>query len=328
MRRIIATIGAVALAAALLIPGADAARPFAKPIKTPRPTATAVPTATPTATPTGINSVNVASIVALKSALADNAVDEIVVANGTYHISSATAQASDSLYIGSAYAGRTRPVTVRAATLGGVTFDAAGASVGMYVVNGAHGQTWDGFHFANVHPIDTGTIVIGGDPTFVPAYDLTFRHITLDASNHRQTTGDVNAQGIYFAHALGRGPHDILLEDITVVGTDPLGLWSAIHGYHGTTSAPPADHVTIRRLTVTGTLFAIVLWYDTAVQHDWLIDTGTITGAQSYAIRFESVGAQNITLANLTSTGSGSGGFYSSMGANPPGVTFVNDSLR
>ncbi len=30
----------------------------------------------------------------------------------------------------------------------------------------------------------------------------------------------------------------------------------------------------------------------------------------------------------MTSTGSGQFGFYSSLGANPPGVTFINDSFR
>ena len=191
--------------------------PTAIPTPVPTPVPTAAPTPTPTPTPpTTQKVVQVSSIVALKTALADNSVDEIVVANGTYHVSAAASRASDSLYIGGAYAARNRPVTVRAATIGGVTFDAGGASVGMYILDGAHDQTWDGFHFANVHPVDTGTVVIGGDPTYVPPFNFTLRHITLDASNHRQSTSDINAQGIYFANALGRGPHDFLLEDITV----------------------------------------------------------------------------------------------------------------
>jgi hypothetical protein len=101
-----------------------------------------------------------------------------------------------------------------------------------------------------------------------------------------------------------------------------------VHAYHGTAAAPPSYNVTIRRLKVVGTLFPIVLWNDTAVQHDWLIDGATISGARSYAVRFESVGARNIVLNAVSSTGSGYGGFYSSMGANPPGVSFTNDSLR
>ena len=38
--------------------------------------------------------------------------------------------------------------------------------------------------------------------------------------------------------------------------------------------------------------------------------------------------ASDVVLANITSTGSGQMGFYSSMGTNPPGVTMVNNSFR
>ena len=49
-------------------------------------------------------------------------------------------------------------------------------------------------------------------------------------------------------------------------------------------SHPPSYNVTVRRLNVTGTLFPIVLWNDSAVQHDWLIDGASIRGASSYAV--------------------------------------------
>ena len=86
--------------------------------------------------------------------------------------------------------------------------------------------------------------------------------------------------------------------------------------------------MTIRRLTVTGTLFPVVLWYNTGIQRTWLIDGATLSGAHSYAVRFESTGASDIVFANMVSTGSGLGGFYSSLGSNPPGVTFINDNLH
>ena len=35
-----------------------------------------------------------------------------------------------------------------------------------------------------------------------------------------------------------------------------------------------------------------------------------------------------ITLKDITSTGSGWQGFYSSKGSNPPGVTFINNSFQ
>ena len=66
------------------------------------------PTANPTPAP-GTQSARVTSIPALLTALADNAVTDIVVANGRYRVSPAASQASDSLWIGSRFAGRTRP---------------------------------------------------------------------------------------------------------------------------------------------------------------------------------------------------------------------------
>ena len=68
-------------------------------------------------------SVRVTSISALLTKLADNSVREIVVANGTYRVSPSGRQAANSLWIGGdRYARRTRPITVRAETIGGVTF--------------------------------------------------------------------------------------------------------------------------------------------------------------------------------------------------------------
>ncbi len=309
------------------------ATPTPAPTGTPTPAPTTTPTAPPTPVPTpplGLTSVRVSSVTDLLSALADNSFDEIVVTNGTYYVSPANSQRSDSLYIGARYAGRTRPITVRAETRGGVTFDGGGGTSygGLTFAAGAHDQAWDGFNFANMVAIDTGIIVFGGDPTLIAPHHITLRSITLKSTCRRPSSSNINAQGVYFAQALGVGPHDLLVEDLTVDGSDPFSLWSAIHAYHGTVVAPPSYNVTIRRLKVTGTPFPIVLWDDTAVQHDWLIDGATISGAGSYAVRFESVGARNILLNAMTSTGSGYGGFYSSMGTTPPGVSFTNDSLR
>jgi hypothetical protein len=291
---------------------------------------TPVPTPTPTPPPSGLKTVTVSSIGALLSTLADNSVDEVVVANGTYHVSTAASQQADSLWIGGRYAGRTRPVTVRAATIGGVTFDGTGGSGygGLTFADGAHDQTWDGFKFANMTGSQTGIVVFGGDPTLPPPHHITLRHTTLMSTCRRPTDLNINAQGVYFAHAAGVGPHDLLVEDLTVDGSDPLSLWSAIHAYHGDFSHPPAYNVTIRRLTVKGTLNAVVLWNNTGIQRNWLIEGATITGAKERAIRFESIGATNIVLKDIVSTGSALGGFYSSLGSNPPGVSFVNDNLH
>ena len=116
---------------------------------TPTPTSIAS-TSTPTPTTSAFRSVRVSSIAALKIALADNTIDEIVVVNGTYHVSTAGSQASDSLWIGSQFAGRTRSILVRAETTGGVIFDGGGAKYfgGISFEDGAHHQEWRGFVFA------------------------------------------------------------------------------------------------------------------------------------------------------------------------------------
>jgi hypothetical protein len=286
----------------------------------------------PTRTPMpGLRSVRVSSIVALKAALADDTVDDIVVADGTYEISDSVNQAGDSLWIGSAYASRTRPVTVRAQTIGGVTFDGGGGALGGISFNGgAHDQTWDGFHFANGVTSSTGVIVFGGYAGMAASYDITLEHITIEASCHRVNPGATD-HGVYFSYALD-GWHDIELDDLTVNATDPMGLATAIHMDHGDPTEAPnvaAHGVTVRRLTFNGNRTidsqqAILLWYPPI--HDWLFDGATITDAGGLAVRFESTPASGIVFQNMTSTNSG--GFYSSQGANPAGVTFINDDLH
>ena len=98
--------------------------------------------------------VHVRSIAALKKALANNRVSEIIVKNGRYRVSSAGLNRSNSLWIGKRFAGRTRHVTVRAQTRGGVTFDGGGTRYfgGLSFEQGAHHQTWKGFVFANGIP--------------------------------------------------------------------------------------------------------------------------------------------------------------------------------
>jgi hypothetical protein len=85
--------------------------------------------------------------------------------------------------------------------------------------------------------------------------------------------------------------------------------------------------VTIRRLRVTGTQQAIILWDDTL--RDITVDVADIVGALDVAVRYEAPGASGVTLSNIVSTGSGSGsGFHSSLGSNPPGLTLDNNDLR
>ena len=264
------------------------------------------------------------SIPALLTALADNTVDEIVVANGTYHVSPAGSQRSDSLWIGARFAGRTRAVTVRAETRGGVTFDGGGATsfTGLAFVDAVHDQTWDGFKFANGQATNTGIISFGGNAGVAGSHHITLSHITILAS----CTGhnDQNDHGIYFSWA-SDGPHDILIEDLTVDGSGPTPLSAALHFYHSDSANRNAWNVTIRRLVVTGTYQAVILWDSTL--RNITIDGATITNARYNAVRYENPGS-GIVLKDITSSGSGQRGFSSSMGTNPPGVTFVNNSFQ
>jgi hypothetical protein len=271
----------------------------------------------------------VSSIPTLLSALANDAVGEIVVANGTYQVRSAGSQQSDSLWIGRRFAARTRPVVVRAETLGGVIFDGGGTPYfgGLSFEEGAHHQTWDGFTFANGQATDTGVIVFGGYAGLAAPHHITLRNLTILAScTGRATSASApgNDHAIYVSHAVD-GPHDLLIEDVTVDGRD--GLATAIVFYHSDASNRNGWNVTVRRLHVTGTQQAIILWDPTL--HDITVDTADITDALSTAVTYESPGASGIVFANITSTGSGSGkGFVSTLGATPSGVTFLNDSFH
>jgi hypothetical protein len=273
----------------------------------------------------------VTSVSALKSALVDNTVDVIVMPPGTYHFSTSRG-ASDSLWLGGAISGgpnvaaRTRPVTIRGT---GVTLDGGGGSGdGLAFEDGVHDMTWDGFTLANFVPVSTGAVVFGGyDPTGrAGAHHITLRNITIARSVHRSSSGSTQDHAFYFAHAQGQGPHDLLLENITIDGTDPLSIWGGIHSYHGDALNPPSSNVTIRGLHIYGTTNAVILW--TTGAHDWLIDGADISGAKANAVRYEMVSGLRNTIQNVVSSSSYQGGFYSSLGLNPPGLTLSGNSFH
>jgi hypothetical protein len=270
-------------------------------------------------------SVRVTSIAALKTALADNNIGTITVANGTYAISTASSQQANSLWIGDQFASRTRPVLVRAETRGGVTFDGGGASYfGCISFEGsAHHQTWDGFNCANGTATDTGAIVFGGykDRPGAP-HHITLRAFTVLGSV-RGRSPLPRDHAVYFSYAPSGGVHDILIEDMYVDGAG--GLSSAIHFYHSEPGIPNASNVTIRRLRVRGTDQAIILWDPTL--RNIRIESSTITNARQIAIRYETTGSTGISLINNVSTGSGQSGFYSGQGAAPAGITFSGNSF-
>ena len=297
---------------------------------TPAPTVAPTPAPTvapaPTTAPAGA-SARVASVPALLDKLADNSITDIVVANGTYRVSPAGSQASNSLWIGARFAGRTRPVTVRAETTGGVVFDGGGGNSygGISFVAGAHDQTWDGFTWQNMTPTGptsgtgTGVIVVGGYTGLAAPHHITLRNCTI-----RPIAGTyVGGHNVYVSYATTPGPHDILIDGLKV--DDPNGYTTAaLHFYHSNGTNPNAHDVTVRNLRVTGTQQAIMLWDPTI--RNIVIEDSTITNAKDTAVRYEQ--GSTITLRRVTSTGSGQYGFYSSLGASPPGVTFTDSSLR
>ena len=249
---------------------------------------------------TSLRSVRVTSIPALLRSLADNTVDEIVVANGTYHVSPSGQKKANSLWIGDRFAGRTRPITVRAETVGGVTLDGGGTKAfgALSFEDGAHDQTWDGFRFTNMKAEYTGIIEVGGYMPRRPPYNITIRNMTITSScTGRATTADGRTwdHGIYIANAVGVGPHDILFQNIKVNGRGNLA--SAIHFDHGDAANPPAWNVTVRGLHVVNTQQAIILY--SGGLRNIVFDGADISGAKAYGVRFESKNASGIVFKNI-----------------------------
>ena len=167
-------------------------------------------------------------------------------------------------------------------------------------------------------------MTFGGYPGQAAPHHITMRNITIKASctgSATSASAPTTDHAFYISEAVG-GPHDLRFSDITVDGSGKLA--TAFHFYHSDAANQNGWNITIERLHVRGTQQAIMLW--DATLHDITIDTADISGALRFAIRYE--GGKAITLANVTSTGSGSAGFSSSLGSTPAGVTFVNDSLK
>lgn len=268
-----------------------------------------------------LNSTTVSSIADIKTAAADNGLDEVVVANGTYSIVNATSELSTSLFFGSAFASRTRPVTIRAATDGGVTFDGGGASMcGLFVGVGATLMGWRGFQFANVNPVSTGVVTIGrhisGADEAAPSW-LTFRQITvLGTCLGANSPGNYTDHAFYVSSAALPGAHDILFEDATVVAPADTTryLHSAIHAFgdENATDTTPWN-VTVRRLTYTvksGTLIS------GANIHDWTFEYLLGTDCTVFGAR-QNYDNTNMVYRNCTTTGSGVQGFYNGGTAVP-----------
>ena len=264
-----------------------------------------------------VTTVTVKSIADLYAALAANAPD-ITLAPGNY---------SGDIVVDSRFAGRTAP--------GVVHCDGAVVSGCLRHRGGAHDLDWRSPTFANLTISQTGVIVFGGYAGEPGPSRITIRKPKVLSTVRRTSPDHTTEHAVYFSYATGDWG-DILIEDLDVDATDPMGLTTAIHGDHGYPADAP--NVTARRVTVRRTVFRgsgtqgaavqqpLILW--SPPFHDWLFDGATITNANGVAVRFESIGASGIVFKDVVSTGSRQGGFYSSLGANPPGVTFSGGSLN
>ena len=113
---------------------------------------------------------------------------------------------------------------------------------------------------------------------------------------------DRNDHAVYFSYAVG-GPHDILIDGLTVDGTGPAPLSSALHFYHSDSTNKNAWNTTIRNLVVNGTYQAVILWDSTL--RNITIDGATITNARYNAVRYENPGS-GIVLKDMTRAGQAS----------------------
>ena len=275
--------------------------------------------------PVPLVSARVTSVEALLDKLHDDRLDEIVVADGTYRVAAAALQKPTSLWIGSAYAARTRPILVRSETL--VTFD-GGAAIdfgGITFVDGAHDQAWQGFRFTNGEPTSTGAIVFGGYPNLAPPHHITLRGITVLGLVTRD--GLRHGYPIYFSMAAAPGPHDLLIEDFMAI--DSGASKALLHFFHDTQAGDPpgnfnCQNVIIKGADLSGSPQPIMVYPKSLT--NLLFEDVVIRGAGETAIRYE--GGSGVVFRNVKSTGSAQGGFYSSLGPNPPGVTFDACDLR
>lgn len=321
-RRAFLALGAAG-SAWLASAGIAAGRKHPHPSPTPTPTVTPVPTQSVTITPIpSLVTVQVNSIATLKTALANNANDVIVVANGTYSVAAAQSVAATSLWIDGTYA-RTRPVLVRAQTRGGVTFDRGGGSAqAIRFISGAQNQTWDGFVFANTAVSSSGVVFFGGTLGEAAPHHITMQYCTVDGTNTRDPSSVSSTDhAVYLSYSLD-GPHDITFDNLTVIATNATtGLQSGMHADHGYPADSPnlsAHDIRITNFTFNGnatitTQSAIIMWQPPL--SNWTIDTATITNAGAFAVRYEPIAASGNVISRVTSTGSGSAGFFSSLGA-------------
>lgn len=278
-----------------------------------------------------LNYVNVNSVASLKSAAADSGVDVITIANGTYSCANATDESATSLFFGQNHI-RTRPLIIRPATPGGVTFDGGGATCGMFIGKGAKFLDWsDGFQFANWIPTSSGVVVLArhdtgeAAPSYIALRKFTIQNTCLGSNS----PGNFNDHGIYISSAVG-SVNNVIIEDLTVVApadTTRL-LHSGIQVFGGTALGESGPRgLRIIRPTITAK-DGMLLWHTT--MSDVYISGARMTNCTVFGIR-QQYANSGMQYVNCISTGSGSQGFYCPAAVPdntaPTGTTFSSCSF-
>ena len=258
------------------------------------------------------NVVKVATVPALLATLADDTVDEIVMEDGRYEIAAASLKAPTSLWISKRYAARTRPVLVRAETIGEVTFDAKQERYwgGITFNDGAHDQTWRGFRWVNGEATGTGVVTIGAYQNLAPVHRIRMEDCFIgefwgsDTENH--------GHGVYVSHAMG-GPHTNLVFDrvnVTDIGNHIGGGFHIYHdSYDGEVASLPGyynvEGLIVRNSVYTGCRVGVYVWAHTG--QDMLFEDIRVINARYAGYRYER--GEGVTFRRCTSVGSAVAGF-------------------
>lgn len=256
--------------------------------------------------------------------LADDTVDVIDVADG--RVACPTASTSQGLWIDGRFAARTRPVTVRPHTDGGVVLDGGGADHWEAVVfqDGAHDIAFGPFRLANATVTQGGAIVFGQSGSHVPTgvRDIAMRGWSADGTvRSGSALSQLGDHFVYFSSS-STPSTGITLDDFALSSASPDGLDSAAHFYIQPALGVGPQGVRLRRWRVSGTDQALV-FYDATLAGVSVEDTA-IAGARKYAVRYHDP-ARSVTLQNVVSTGSGLKGLLADSGT--AGLTLAVCSL-
>lgn len=266
--------------------------------------------------------VAVSNWAALRSALADNTVDRIIAEDGRY----AVGGGGGTGWIGAAFAGRTRPVTVQARNKHKAIIEGGWLSF----EEGVHDQTWDGFRFSNMTVTSNGVLTFGGYLARKAPHHITWRNFWIDDTCKARDPNGSQDHGIYPAHGIDDGPHHLVFEDFRIDGANLNGALHSWHPEAGQAGFQPHD-ITWRRGLITKPWWGIVAGHELPV-YGYLFEDLRIEDARRSAVAwYELKQVHDVTFRRVTSVRSASV-FQSEGSAKPlppgiPGMVFDSCSF-